>query len=84
MQHNESSTLHTLAPSGELFKGLVKAVKVALNEKCEFFHRKIGALLHALSTQGHAGHLGRHAATDACPPTASDRHTTFLSSSTAS
>ncbi len=44
MQHNESSTLHTLAPSGELIKGLVKAVKVALNEKYEFFPRKIGAL----------------------------------------
>ncbi len=33
VQHNESSTLHTLTPSGELIKGLVKAVKVALNEK---------------------------------------------------
>ncbi len=46
MQHNESSTLHALTgtPSGELIKGLVKAVKVAPNEKYEFFPRKIGAL----------------------------------------
>ncbi len=55
MQHNESSTLHTLAPSGELIKGLVKAVKVALNEKYEFFLRKIGALpiLHNVATRKH-------------------------------
>ncbi len=60
MQHNENSTLHTLAPSGELIKGLVKAVKVALNEKYEFFLRKIGALLgHAQlpdHAQGFKGH----------------------------
>ncbi len=44
MQHIKSSTLHTLSPSGALIKGLVKGVKVALNEKYEFFPRKIGAL----------------------------------------
>ncbi len=48
MQHNENSTLHTLTPSGELIKGLVKAVKVALNEKYGFFPRKIGALMSTL------------------------------------
>ncbi len=44
MQHIKSSTLHTLSSSGALIKGLVKGVKVALNEKYEFFPRKIGAL----------------------------------------
>ncbi len=44
VQHNENSTLHTLTPLGESIKGLVKAVKVVLNEKYEFFPRKIGAL----------------------------------------
>ncbi len=44
VQHSESSTLHTLTPPDELIKGLVKAVKVAPNEKCENFPRKIGAL----------------------------------------
>ncbi len=34
VQHDESSTLHTLTPpADELIRGLVKAVKVALNEK---------------------------------------------------
>ncbi len=45
VQHSESSTLHTLTPPDELIKGLVKAVKVALNEKYEIFPRKIGALV---------------------------------------
>ncbi len=44
MQHIKSSTLHTLSPSGALIKGLVKGVKVALNEKYECSPRKIGAL----------------------------------------
>ncbi len=44
VQHSESSTLHTLTPPDELIKGLVKAVKVALDEKYEVFPRKIGAL----------------------------------------
>ncbi len=46
VQHSESSTLHTLTPPDELIKGLVKAVKVAPNEKCENFPRKIGALTY--------------------------------------
>ncbi len=45
VQHSESSTLHTLTPPDELIKGLVKAVKVALNEKYEIFPKKIGALV---------------------------------------
>ncbi len=44
VQHNESSTLHTLTPPDDLTRGLAKAVKVALNEKYEIFPKKIGAL----------------------------------------
>ncbi len=63
MQHNESSTLHTLTPSGELIKGLVKAVKVALNEKYEFFPRKIGALS---DTFGHRATMAYYFPVGAC------------------
>ncbi len=62
VQHNESSTLHTLTPPDDLSRGLVKAVKVALNEKYEIFPRKIGALLTYAPCSTH----GREASHSVC------------------
>ncbi len=58
VQHNENSTLHTLTPPDNLIRGLVKAIKVASNEKYEIFPRKIGALMCS----------GRHVASHAVVP----------------